>query len=111
MPSLAARACEPCTKDMPALPPEEVQALRGLLPEWTLQQDGKAISRRFAFKNFKQALAFVNAAGELAEAEFHHPDIKLGWGYAEITFTTHSINGLHVNDFILAARVDGLLQA
>lgn len=106
--SLASRVCEPCTKDMPALLQEEIRALLVQLPGWDLQVDGKAISRRFAFKNFKQALAFVNAVGELAEAEFHHPDIKLGWGYAEITFTTHSIDGLHVNDFILAARVDGL---
>lgn len=111
MNSLAARSCEPCTKDMPALPMEEIQALLMQLPEWAVLADGKAIGRRFAFKNFKQALAFVNAVGEMAEAEFHHPDIKLGWGYAEITFMTHSIDGLHLNDFILAARVDGLLQA
>lgn len=111
MPSLATRACEPCTKDMPALPQEEARALLTQLPEWELQPEGRAISRRFTFKNFRKALAFVNAVGELAEAEFHHPDIKLGWGYAEITFTTHSINGLHMNDFILAARVDGLSQA
>lgn len=109
MTQLAQRACEPCTKDMPALRKDEAQVMMAQLPEWRLHDDAKRISRRFAFKNFKQALAFVNALGELAEKEFHHPDIALGWGYAEVTFMTHSIDGLHLNDFIMAARTDALV--
>jgi 4a-hydroxytetrahydrobiopterin dehydratase len=106
---LAKRACEACTKDMPALAASEAKGMMDQLPDWRLSEDAKRISRRFAFKNFKQALAFVNALAELAEAEFHHPDITLGWGYAGVTFTTHSIDGLHLNDFIMAARADTLV--
>lgn len=108
MSGLAQRACEKCTKDTPAMSPQDIEAYLQYLPEWALRADGKAITRRFAFRNFKQALAFVNQLGELAEKEFHHPDIALGWGYAEVTFMTHSIDGLHPNDFILAARTDAL---
>lgn len=109
MPELAQRACEKCGKDSAAMPRNEAEALMAQLPEWQLHGDTKGLTRRFAFKNFKQALAFVNAVGDVAEAEFHHPDIKVGWGYAEITYMTHSIDGLHINDFILAARTDGLV--
>lgn len=109
MTELAQRACEKCTKDTVALSRPEAEALMSQLPEWQLHNDTKGITRRFAFKNFKLALAFVNALGELAEKEFHHPDIKLGWGYAEVTYMTHSIDGLHGNDFIMAARTDALV--
>lgn len=109
MSNLAQKTCEKCTKETAPATRAEVEAFLRELPEWKLREDGKAITRSFAFKNFKQALAFVNALGELAEKEFHHPDIKLGWGYAEVTYMTHSIDGLHLNDFILAARTDALV--
>jgi 4a-hydroxytetrahydrobiopterin dehydratase len=64
--------------------------------------------RTFTFPDFKQALAFVNKVGNLAEGQGHHPDILLGWGKAEITTWTHSINGLTESDFILAAKIDKL---
>jgi 4a-hydroxytetrahydrobiopterin dehydratase len=109
MAELAQRDCEKCGKDTPAMSRDAALALMAQLPEWQLHDDAKGITRRFAFRNFKQSLAFVNALGVLAEAEFHHPDIKLGWGYAEVTYMTHSIDGLHINDFILAARTDALV--
>ena len=58
------------------------------------------------FKNFMAALAFVNKIGEIAEAEGHHPDIGVGWGYCNIRVQTHAIGGLHENDFILAAKIN-----
>ncbi len=67
------------------------------------------MKRRFKFKNFAEALAFVNRVGALAEAENHHPSIRFGWGFAEITAFTHVIDGLSENDFILAAKIDALL--
>lgn len=78
------------------------------VPGWELANGGKAIKRRFEFKNFKQALAFVNKVGEIAEAEDHHPDISFGWGYAEFLLWTHAIGGLHENDFIMASKINAI---
>src|SRR5215212_3150159 len=76
---------------------------------------GLGIARRWPedpahhrFKNFREALGFVERAGELAEAEGHHPDIAFGWGYATVSLQTKKIKGLHENDFIMAAKLDGL---
>jgi 4a-hydroxytetrahydrobiopterin dehydratase len=71
---------------------------------WTAE-DGK-LRKRFEFANFAESLSFVNRAGELAEAADHHPDIKMGWGYAEFEITTHDRGGLTDFDFDLAARID-----
>jgi len=83
---------------------DEIDEKLSNLGDWG--SDGSAISRRFEFKNFKTALAFVNKVGEIAEAQKHHPDIELGWGYANILFTTHDAKGLTDNDFKLAELVD-----
>lgn len=74
--------------------------------DWQVEDDGKKIERKFKFKDFKEALVFVNKIGDIAEAEGHHPDIEFGWGYAEIELSTHAIGGLSVNDFIVAAKID-----
>ena len=108
MTALAAEKCTPCAKGLPALSWQDAAQLLADLPGWELVDDGKAISRRFKFKNFVEALSFVNNLAEFAEAENHHPDLKLGWGYCEVLFQTHSIGGLHRNDFILAARTNEL---
>ena len=64
------------------------------------------ISKKFKFKNFKEALEFVNKVGDIAESEGHHPDISFGWGRAEITLYTHGVCGISENDFILAAKIN-----
>ena len=89
---------------------EEAEHMHKQVPEWTLNAEGTVLTRSFPFKDFQKALDFVNMVGEAAQAEWHHPDIKLGWGKAEITFTTHSIRGLSENDFIMAAKVDALVR-
>jgi 4a-hydroxytetrahydrobiopterin dehydratase len=66
------------------------------------------LERRFPFKNFRQALAFTNRVGALAEAEGHHPDIYLAWGKVDLKIWTHTIDGLTESDFILAAKIDRL---
>ena len=71
-------------------------------------ENASRLERRFAFKTFAAALAFVNRVGDLAEQEGHHPDIVFGWGYASVLFYTHKIGGLHENDFIMAAKVSEL---
>jgi len=72
--------------------------------------DAARIERRFRFKDFRAAFAFVARAAELAEAEGHHPDIGFGfgWGYATVSLRTKKIKGLHENDFIMAAKLDRL---
>ena len=70
--------------------------------------DGGKLSRKFIFKNFAEALAFVNRVGQIAEAADHHPDICFGWGYAEISTTTHDRGGVTDVDFALAAKISEL---
>ena len=64
------------------------------------------LEKNFKFKNFKDSQDFINIIGKISEEEGHHPDITFGWGYAKITITTHAIEGLSENDFILAAKID-----
>lgn len=107
--TLAGEACIAHAKGAQPLTRAEAEALLTHLPDWELTADGKNLRRRIEFRNFRNALAFVNQLGEVAEAAKHHPDISFGWGYAEVLYTTHSLGGLHRNDFILAARTDVLL--
>ena len=85
----------------------ELAALASQLPEWQVVNEHH-LYRIFRFPDFQQALHFVNLAGAIAEEQGHHPDILLAWGRAEITTYTHKIDGLTENDFILAARIDGI---
>jgi len=88
------------------MPAEKARTLVKDIPGWRISDDGKWLVKYYNFKNFVEAIAFVNKAGEVAEAEQHHPDIRLGWGYAEIHLQTHAAGGLHENDFILAAKIE-----
>ena len=76
---------------------------------WNIIKDKKDIyflEKQFSFKNFVDSQKFVNAVGKISEEEGHHPEITFGWGYAKINITTHAIEGLSENDFILAAKID-----
>mgnify|MGYP001591399523 CR=1 FL=1 len=75
----------------------------------TVGGEGLSIFREFKFKDFKDAMTFANKVGDIAESEGHHPDMEVGWGRVGIHLTTHAINGLHDNDFIVAAKIDALL--
>ena len=109
MPELATRKCVPCGGGIPPIPKEKAaEFMRQLHPDWQIIADGKKIERKFKFKNFREALDFVNQVGELAEAEDHHPSISFGWGFVTIILWTHAISGLFDNDFILAAKIDQL---
>ena len=107
---LSAKTCVPCRGGIPPLTKAEAEGYLAQVPKWTLQDDGKRIERSFSFDNFQQALDFVVAVGRLAEAEGHHPDIGLGWGWARVSWYTHKIGGLHDNDFIMAAKINQLLE-
>lgn len=107
MTNLANKKCVPCKGGALPMPPDKIKIYQTYIsPEWNVIEDNKKISRRFKFKNYRQAWNFVNKVSEIAEAEGHHPDIKFGWGFAEITLWTHAIKGLFENDFILTAKID-----
>jgi 4a-hydroxytetrahydrobiopterin dehydratase len=107
MSELSSKTCVPCRGGVPPLAGKELEGLSKQVPEWKVV-DGHHITRSFGFADFREALAFVNKVGELAESEGHHPDIFLTWGKAEITTWTHKINGLTESDFIIAAKIDKL---
>jgi 4a-hydroxytetrahydrobiopterin dehydratase len=106
---LARKKCIPCEGGTPPLTPEEAKKLMPELDqEWMLIDGSRILARTFAFKDFAEALAFVNKVGVVAEAEGHHPDITLSWGSVGVELTTHAIGGLSENDFIVAAKIDEL---
>jgi 4a-hydroxytetrahydrobiopterin dehydratase len=105
MTELANRNCVPCRGDTPPLKGEELDGLRRQVPDWEVVEEHH-LRRAFKFKNFREALGFVNRVGELAEEQGHHPDISFGWGYAEVMVFTHKIDGLTESDFVFAAKVD-----
>ncbi|MDN7123621.1 4a-hydroxytetrahydrobiopterin dehydratase [Pseudidiomarina terrestris] len=112
MTDLKEQKCEACNADAPKVSDEELAELMREIPNWTpVSRDGvMQLEREFKFKNFKQALAFTNRVGEIAEDEFHHPTLVTEWGKVTVTWWTHAINGLHKNDFIMAARTDAALN-
>jgi 4a-hydroxytetrahydrobiopterin dehydratase len=83
---------------------DEIVAGLGKLNGWTA--DGDVLKKRYAFENFAAALTFVNRVGEIAERHDHHPDIVFGWGYAEISLTTHDRGGITPFDFAVASEID-----
>ena len=108
--TLVAKSCTPCKGGIPSLTEGEAQSFQAQVPKWELSDEALKIERSFRFKNFGEALAFVQKVGELAEAEGHHPDISFGWGYAKVSLQTKKIKGLHENDFIMAAKIDRLVD-
>jgi fumarate hydratase class II len=106
---LAERECKPCRGGVPPLRGDDLQRLlRQLGSGWQLVNDHH-LEKPFAFPDFRQALAFTNRVGELAEEIKHHPDIELSWGKVVVRIWTHKIDGLVEADFILAAKVDRVM--
>jgi len=105
---LLSQECESCRADAPHVTDEELAAFMKQLPEWTPQsRDGVLqLERVFHFRNFKQAMTFAVAIGELAEEAGHHPALLVEWGKVTVTWWSHEMGGLHKNDFILSARTD-----
>lgn len=108
MDTLAEKTCEPCRGGVPPMTVETAGEMLAQTPGWEIAGEPMRIVRRFPFKDFAEALAFVNRVGAIAEAEQHHPDIHFGWGYCTVELYTHKIKGLHQNDFIMAAKINDL---
>jgi 4a-hydroxytetrahydrobiopterin dehydratase len=108
MSSLSKMKCVPCRGDEPTVTEEEIADLKSKVPDWqiVMQNDIKRLQRVFKFDDFAAALAFTNRVGEIAEEEDHHPVLITEWGKVTVTWWTHKINGLHQNDFIMAAKTD-----
>ena len=105
---LSNKKCVPCEVGGEPMKREEIAIYERDVPAWKVAEDGKKISRTFKFKDFREALDFVDKVGEIAESEGHHPDILLGYGKAGVELSTHAVGGLSANDFILAAKIDKL---
>jgi 4a-hydroxytetrahydrobiopterin dehydratase len=106
MTKLADKACVPCKGGVPPLDATKANRLLAELgADWNVVENHH-LTRTYTFPDFVTALAFVNRAGEIAEAQGHHPDIYLTWGKARIDIWTHKIDGLTESDFILAAKID-----
>ena len=103
---LTKKRCVPCEGGLPPLSATEVHKYLKEVPGWTVADDNKSISRIYKFKDFKEAMAFVNEVADIAEFESHHPDISIHYNKVTLTLATHAIGGLSENDFILAAKID-----
>lgn len=107
---LAGRRCEPCHSGTPRLEGSRVREFEAKLDDRWSVVDERRLETTVDFPDFLSALAFVNRAGGVAEAEGHHPELTLAWGRVEVRIWTHAIDGLSENDFILAAKYDEIRE-
>jgi len=105
---LADKTCIPCQKGGSPLVGEAISRYLAVLGGgWQVIEDHH-LEKVYKFKNFLEALAFTNAVGQIAEQQSHHPEITLSWGFVSMRLWTHKVDGLTENDFILAAKADGV---
>ena len=113
MSSLKNKKCVPCEGGIIPFDISEIHKYQRKVDGWDILKNDKNnffIEKNFKFNNFKESQDFVNSVGKISEDEGHHPDIIFGWGYAKINITTHAIEGLSENDFILAAKIDQIFN-
>ena len=113
MTDLFQKKCKPCEGGISALNISEIHKYQKKIDGWEVKSNEKKIyflEKEFKFKNFLNSQKFVNEVSKISENEGHHPDILFGWGYAKIKITTHAIEGLSENDFILAAKIDQIIN-
>ncbi len=114
MNDLYKKKCIPCEGGVVPFDKSQIHKYLKKVDGWNVIKNENNIfylEKTFKFKNFLDSQSFVNIVGEISEEENHHPDISFGWGYARIKITTHAIEGLSENDFILAAKVDNKFNA
>jgi 4a-hydroxytetrahydrobiopterin dehydratase len=103
---LAEMTCNPIKKGTAPLTPAEAEGLMPQIPAWSLGE--KEIKKELRFKDFRDAMNFVNRIAAVANEQDHHPDICISYNSVQLTLSTHKIGGLSLNDFILAAKIDQL---
>jgi 4a-hydroxytetrahydrobiopterin dehydratase len=101
---LATRHCTPCTGGESKLTLDQTSELLPQVTGWALRDE--RLARTFVFRDFAEAMRFVNAMADTAEGEGHHPDFCVHWNRVEVTIWTHAVGGLTENDFVLAAKID-----
>ena len=108
MNKLTSKICDACQTGAPQVSATEINEFLQQIPDWEVKEMNgiNHLIRYFKFSNFRKALDFTNLVGELAEAENHHPEIITEWGKVTVSWWTHKINGLHLNDFVAAAKTD-----
>ena len=109
MNDLLNKKCVPCEGGVSAFDISEIHKYQKKIDGWDVKKNEKKkyfLEKKFKFKDFESSQSFINKVGTVSERENHHPDISFGWGYAKIIITTHAIEGLSENDFILAAKID-----
>ena len=100
-----------CSADNALLNQDEINSHLGeISPDWQLAEDSKSISRSFSFKDYYNTIAFVNVVAMIAHQQDHHPDMKVSYNQCQVQYSTHSVGGLSLNDFICAAKIDGILK-
>ena len=110
---LSNKKCLPCEGGVIPFDVSQIHNYQKKVDGWDIIKNNSNIyflEKKFNFKNFLKSQNFVNEVGKISEAEGHHPDILFGWGYAKISITTHAIKGLSENDFILAAKIDQIIN-
>ena len=112
MEKLSSQKCVPCSGELPPATEAEIDRYKKQLPNWEVKKDEEKsyLQREYKFSNFKEALAFTQSVGEIAEEEGHHPILTTEWGKVTVAWWTHAINGLHQNDFVMAAKTDNLIE-
>ena len=113
MSDISKKKCVPCEGKTVPFDISEIHKYQKKVDGWDIIKNKKNnffLEKNFKFKNFKDSQDFINIIGKISEEEGHHPDITFGWGYAKIIITTHAIEGLSENDFILAAKIDKIIS-
>ena len=113
MSDLTKKKCIPCEGGVISFDISEIHKYQKKIDGWDVLKNEKNtffLHKKFNFKNFLDSQDFINKVGRISEDEGHHPDISFGWGYTEIKISTHAIEGLSKNDFILAAKIDHLIN-
>ena len=113
MSELFNKKCVPCEGGVVPFDISKIHEYQKKIDGWSIIKNDKEIyflEKEFKFQNFLKSQKFTNKVGKISEQEGHHPDISYGWGYAKISITTHAIEGLSENDFILAAKIDKIVN-
>lgn len=110
MSDLASKRCEACTSATPRVSAEQATVLLAELPGYSADAGFTHISKVYAFDDYYETMAFVNAVAYIAHVEDHHPDLSVSYSRCTVTYSTHANGGLSQNDFICAAKVEALVR-